>query len=110
MVVVRLIGGLGNQLFQYALGRHLSCLADTSLKLDVTGFETYKLHAYSLGNFNIIEKFARRDEIKRSQGEGLWRWKRVFEKLKPYDQRAYLEEKDFNFDPLILKPRESVYL
>ncbi len=48
MIVVKLIGGLGNQMFQYALGRHLALKNNTELKLDITGFEEYKLHAYSL--------------------------------------------------------------
>ncbi len=44
MVVVNLIGGLGNQMFQYAAGRALSLRRDTSLKHDVSDFEGYRLH------------------------------------------------------------------
>lgn len=36
MVVVKLIGGLGNQMFQYALGYHLSIRNSASLYLDVS--------------------------------------------------------------------------
>lgn len=63
MVIVRLIGGLGNQLFQYAFGRYVAILNDTVLKLDISGFEEYKLHAYSLGHFNITEEFATKEEV-----------------------------------------------
>jgi hypothetical protein len=63
MIIVRLIGGLGNQCFQYAIGRHLAELRQTELKLDISEFENYKLHAYSLGNLNILEKFASPDEV-----------------------------------------------
>ena len=48
MIIVRLIGGLGNQMFQYATARRLAEKHPTILKLDVTGFEEYKLHRYSL--------------------------------------------------------------
>jgi hypothetical protein len=54
MIATRLIGGLGNQLFQYAMGRSLSLLNDTQLLLDVTAFENgYKLRRYSLEHFSV---------------------------------------------------------
>mgnify|MGYP000379615020 CR=1 FL=1 len=63
MIVVKLIGGLGNQLFQYALGRNLAIKNNTNLKLDITGFEKYKLRKYSLNHFNIVEDFASEKDI-----------------------------------------------
>lgn len=44
MVIVNLIGGLGNQMFQYASGRAIALLHDTALKLDISGFTNYGLH------------------------------------------------------------------
>jgi len=64
MIIVKLIGGLGNQMFQYALGRSLSLKNKEDFKLDITGFEEYKLHSYSLGHFNINEHFATDSEIR----------------------------------------------
>lgn len=63
MIIVRLIGGLGNQMFQYAAARRLAEHNSTILKLDVTGFEKYKLHRYSLHCFYIWEHFATQYEI-----------------------------------------------
>ena len=63
MIIVRLIGGLGNQCFQYAVGRQLAELRHTELKIDISEFEVYKLHAYSLNNLNIVENFATPEEI-----------------------------------------------
>lgn len=37
MIIVNLKGGLGNQMFQYALGRHLALKNQTELKLDIGG-------------------------------------------------------------------------
>jgi len=44
MVITNLIGGLGNQMFQYAAGRALSLELGVPLKLDVSGFASYGLH------------------------------------------------------------------
>ena len=64
MIIAKLIGGLGNQLFQYAVARHLAEIHNTTLKIDLTEFELYKLHKYSLQHFNIIEEFATSDDLK----------------------------------------------
>ena len=55
MIIVKLIGGLGNQLFQYSFGRLLSHKNNSVLKLDTSAFYNYKLHNYSLNHFNIKE-------------------------------------------------------
>ena len=44
MVISHIIGGLGNQMFQYALGRTLSLDRNESLHLDISGFNRYGLH------------------------------------------------------------------
>ena len=67
MIIVRLIGGLGNQMFQYAAGRRLAEKHSTILKLDVTGFEEYKLHRYSLHCFHVWEHLATKSEIEEIQ-------------------------------------------
>ncbi len=38
MVIVNVIGGLGNQLFQYAAGRRLALKHNTELLLDSSGY------------------------------------------------------------------------
>lgn len=63
MVIVRIIGGLGNQLFQYAAGRSLAYKLNTTLKLDLTSFKHYKLRSYRLSNFSFQAKLARPVEI-----------------------------------------------
>jgi hypothetical protein len=44
MVITNLIGGLGNQMFQYAVGRALSLHHGVPLRLDVSDFSRYELH------------------------------------------------------------------
>lgn len=113
MIIVKLKGGLGNQLFQYALGRHLSEINNTNVKLDISFFETYKLHAYSLKPFHIKEIIASPQEVD----------KLVFYKsgaLEEFIRRqlhrprrfasTYIGEKEPYFDPEILKLSDDVYL
>lgn len=44
MIISQIIGGLGNQMFQYAAGRALSLKKQTSCCLDISGFANYTLH------------------------------------------------------------------
>lgn len=111
MIIVKIIGGLGNQLFQYALGKHLALLNHTDLKLDITGFDEYKLHAYSLGHFNITENFATREEVarfkryRRRRGKIWFIYNRFIA-----DEQKYTQERQFHFDPQILKGTGDIYL
>ena len=70
MIVTRLTGGLGNQIFQYAFGRYLAHKHNTQLKLDVSYCNQLNgTHhdGYNLGKFNIIENFATEEDIKNLQ-------------------------------------------
>jgi len=111
MVIVKLIGGLGNQLFQYAAGKHLAHINHTELKLDITGFEEYKLHAYSLNHFNIKEDLATKEEVMQfkkyqSRNGRLWFLYNHF----IADSTKYALERQFNFDQRILELKPPVYL
>ena len=66
MIIAHLIGGLGNQMFQYAASRALSLERDLPLYLDVQDFEGYSLHnGYELNRvFNINTQIAGKVELK----------------------------------------------
>jgi hypothetical protein len=72
MIITRLLGGLGNQMFQYAAGLALAERRRTVLKLDVGWFREDPEHAehnrYGLSCFNITEQFATREEVDRVRG------------------------------------------
>ncbi len=58
MIIVKLQGGLGNQMFQYAAGRRLAHVLHDTLMLDMTGFAAYPARVYALHCFNINEDFS----------------------------------------------------
>ena len=66
MIISHLIGGLGNQMFQYAASRALSLERDERLYLDVQDFKDYALHnGYELSRvFNVNTQLAGNMELK----------------------------------------------
>lgn len=72
MILVRLMGGMGNQMFQYAFGFYLSSVNKTELKLDLTlvlDRNSKNEHAvyrnYNLDQFAVSTKHAHAGEINR---------------------------------------------
>jgi len=104
-VVVRLKGGLGNQLFCYASARRLAWANDAELVLDaVSGFKyDYRYRrSYALGPFQIPARLATHAE----QLEPFGRLRRFFARKisahKPLDQRRYIQQIGVEFDSRIL--------
>lgn len=63
MVITKLIGGIGNQMFQYAAGKALAELYGVELKLDIRDFQFYSNRWFSLDHFNINAEIATDKEI-----------------------------------------------
>ncbi len=109
MVIVKLRGGLGNQLFQYALGRNLAVLNQTELKLDIsllgkTNRWTYR--TYGLDALNIKATLANKHEITqlRSHGSRFSKW------LLEFQSSRHFTEPHFHFYPPVLSLKSPVYL
>ncbi len=58
MIVTKLMGGLGNQIFQYAVGRAVAERHGTRLRLDVSHYAQYAHRRYSLAPFRIEAELA----------------------------------------------------
>ena len=110
MIITKIKGGLGNQLFQYAVGRAVALHHKVPLKLDTTIFETYKLHnGYRLDQFAIQAEIAADNEIINLKGRN----KVLFSALRKaglVKRKSYFKEKRSSyFDASVFK-NNSVYL
>ncbi len=101
MIIVKLTGGLGNQLFQYAFARRIALVNDMKLKLDnITGFEDDPyIRVYSLRHFNIEENLVSRKEIHLLQKKGQFCRKviRFIERVLRFTQRKVKYNYSFDF-------------
>ncbi|HOI72947.1 MAG TPA: alpha-1,2-fucosyltransferase [Syntrophales bacterium] len=115
LVIVRLNGGLGNQLFQYATGRMLADHHRTELKLDLSAFHTGKERTYRLNHLRVRERIAGDDEIDALCGPPRNSFRgivfRLLQRMRPYHRRFVFQERCIGrYDPDILRTPKSVYL
>ncbi len=115
MVIVRLKGGLGNQMFQYAMARRIAYKNRVPLKLDITWFNNTKndtSRVYELKHLQIVEDFASEDEIGGFvKNKGLDSYvSKITSRFLPLSWRTYIRERKFSFDPDILRLPGNVYL
>jgi len=114
MIIVRLNGGLGNQMFQYAAGRERSLSLKVPLLLDLTAFKKYPSRSYRLGHFNIRAEIAQDEEVAQFWPEGVKgfaaRARSLPDYLKPWYRRAVVREQHFQYDPDFKKTGSGIYL
>lgn len=107
MIIAKLIGGLGNQMFQYAIGRRVSLLNNTELYLDISNFSNTKIgtpRKYNLGVFSIAGKIATEEDIKLIKPvESVW-----IRRIK--NMLSINQKNDSGFNPKILKTKDNSYL
>lgn len=114
-IVVRVKGGLGNQLFCYAAARRLSLVNDLELVIDdVSGFvrdHAYR-RQYALDHFNIpcrkatpAERLEPFERYRRGLAKGLARTRR-------FERRRYLAQDGHGYEPRLmsLRPTRPLYL
>ena len=116
MIVSKLISGLGNQLFQYALGRQLAIKNGSTLKLDVSFFAGQNLRSFKLKQFNIeadILTEADNEKILERFGDKFFYsklYKKIEGKVPKFYQRYYKEDEWWVYEPGIFKTFGNVYL
>lgn len=117
MIIVKLYGGIGNQMFQYAFARHLTIKHKTTLKFDIsllnnnTLLENQTPRNVELNNFNIDVQIATVTDItkyKLTKATKIWH----LIKLCFYNnaKNLYVKEPHFHFYSKALKCSKNSYL
>lgn len=110
MITTKLIGGLGNQMFQYAIGRNLAKKNNTKVYMDLSGYKNQNPgdtpRDYALGIFNVQENFADEKDVKKYQ---INKYQKKFKKIFGADNGHVLEI-GLQFKPEILESKDNSYL
>ena len=109
--MTRLLGGLGNQLFQYAIGRSLALRHGTQLRLDTGYFANQQLRSFRLRHLNMdaVElSDAERHTLRLSAPSGglAGLWARYFGR----STLTRVDERSFAFDASVLNSPANSYL
>lgn len=109
MIISKITGGLGNQMFQYAIAKAIAVKRNNIFRLDITAYETYKLFDYRLNIFNIDENIANSDEISNLRGYDSKIFK-ILKKLGIYSKTTYYKEKERTVFDKEVFTNQDVYL
>lgn len=117
MVVARLHGGTGNQLFQYAAGRTLAERHGVELAFDTSlldrKFDNVTPRSYALGSFRVSQRIATESEIDALQARGLGvsgLVRKAVARVGPTKWRTTFYERSTRFDPAFYDLGSDVYL
>jgi hypothetical protein len=114
MIITKLMGGLGNQMFQYSLGYRLAAERNVQLKLDVSWFALQETRNFQLRPFDINAEFATVDEIedvlRNTRTDFSSRVIRKTQRYLPLYKRRLIRQQGLGFDPGIFKITANTYL
>ena len=111
MIIARISGGLGNQMFQYAIAKSVAIKNNDVFKLDISFYPKQTLRKYELNLFNIEQNLASDDECNRLRGKDNFIFK-VLKKL-GFEKRpkSYYKEKEVAvFDDNVFNLKGDIYL
>ncbi len=117
MIIAKLNGGIGNQMFQYAAGKSLALLNNCELKLDITHYDTLVLpnglpyRGFDLSIFNFEPIIATEKDLKLFKKDPAPVSTRVLRKLKSIIQPySVLYEPHFHFYPELLTKKGNILI
>ena len=109
MVISQLAGGLGNQLFQYAYGFSRAKNLGVPFKIDISFFEDYDWHEYSLATFKISAEIASKVETEKTKSSDFTLGHRFQRKL--FGKKSHVvKEENLKFNSIYLDVDKNSYL
>jgi hypothetical protein len=116
MIIIKLISGLGNQLFQYAVARQLAIKNGDRVKLDISFYMGQQMRNYGLKYFNINADIATEDDV--ASVMDVYKCKFILQKiycgiesvLHKHYNRHYKEDGWWRYEPSLYKIKGNVYL
>ena len=97
MICIRIMGGLGNQMYQYAMGRSLSLRTSSPLAMEMAWFDYNGMRGYVLDKYRI------------APAEQIWlrgaEWERFLAEM---FQDAQVKDREDGFDPEIFAKAEAM--
>jgi hypothetical protein len=110
MFIIKIMGGLGNQMFQYAFAKALCSNLEDSFKLDLTSFQGDNLRKFELNIFNITPDTATESDILRLKKKTkVQKFLRKILKVEKFDPKTYFEEKEFVFSSEVFQKKAPFY-
>lgn len=118
MITVQLMGGLGNQMFQYALAKNLAVRNRTGVVMDLTFLKhrlpgsTHVIRNYDLDVFDLNGNFTTLSKAPASLRNPAFRLQSVQTKLLKLfgSKNLVAETKPYQFDAKVLKAQGNLYL
>ncbi len=107
MVKVEIIGGLGNQMFQYATAKAIAVKHNTQVTANISAFNTYKVHPLSLDKLSCNCMFDSHVTIL-SRFLNLPKFRKIFSKFSGLFN-VYIE-KDLSYNPKLINSTKDVSL
>lgn len=107
MIISKISGGLGNQMFQYAAGHSIASKLKTKHCLDIRSYETDRVRSFGLDKFNISANIAPQEILPPAKHESLLRyalWKSM--RLEP----KLFKEHKFDFGSIKRNFKGTSYL
>src|SRR6476660_4487921 len=108
MIIARINGGLGNQMFQYAAAKALSIQNNTEVKLDISEYSKDQLRNFDLFNLTVDVSIASKNEI--DQLKAYNSFDRLRARLTSNRNKKFYKQPFFHFDSNFFNLGANVYI